>query len=125
MQGAARMTTGDVIRSNEANKKMWAMLRDISRQVDWPVDGLIQKVDEESWKHIFSAGLRKHQRVAAGIEGGFVILGQHTSQFSRREMADLITIMFAFGDERSVRWSDPKIESLQQWADLHCTRRAA
>lgn len=95
------------IRSTQANRKMWAMLGDLSRQVRWPVDGQMQLLDETDWKHVMSAGLKKHQRVAAGIEGGFVILGQHTSRFTMKEMADLITIMQAFGDERNVRWSDP------------------
>lgn len=98
------------------------MLNDLSRQVHWPVDGQLQLLDAEDWKHIVSAGLKRHQRVAAGIEGGFVILGQHTSKVSRKEMSDLITLMFAFGADKSVKWSDPEIISLAASAEH---RRAA
>jgi len=101
-------------RSQEQNDRMWAMLTDISKQVDWHVDGKLEKLDAEEWKHIFSAGLKHHQRVAAGLEGGFVILGQRTSKMTVRQMTDLITLIFAFGDQRGVQWSDPKTASFQQ-----------
>ena len=92
-------------RSLAQNRLMWAVLRDLSEQVLWPVDGKTQKLDEDEWKHILSAGLKKHQRVAQGIEGGFVMLGQATSRMTVGEMADLITLAHAFGDERGVKWS--------------------
>ncbi len=101
-------------RSQEQNDRMWAMLTDISKQIDWPVDGKLQRLDPEEWKHIFSAGLKQHQRVAAGLEGGFVILGQRTSKMNVRQMTDLITLMFAFGDQRGVQWTDPQTKSFQQ-----------
>jgi hypothetical protein len=89
-------------RSNAANRRMWAMLRDISQQVVWHG----QKLAEEDWKNIFSASLKK-QRVVPGIDGGFVVMGQHTSKMSRAEMSELQELMQAFGDERSVLWSEP------------------
>lgn len=94
-------------RSNEANARMWAMLTDVSLQVEWPVDGKLQRLSPEEWKDIFTAGLRKHQRVAQGVEGGFVMLGTRTSRMTVAEMCDLQELMSAFGAERGVRWSDP------------------
>ena len=32
-------------RTLEQNAKLWAMLGDISRQVEWPVNGVMQKLD--------------------------------------------------------------------------------
>lgn len=92
-------------RSTEQNSIWWSILTDISRQVDWPVDGKLQKLAPEEWKDILSAGLKRHQRVAQGIEGGFVMLGQRTSRLTVAEMSDLITLAHAFGDGRSVKWS--------------------
>ena len=97
-------------RSEEQNAKMWAMLTDISRQLLWPVNGREVRMCPADWKHVLSAGLKKEQRVAAGIDGGFVILGQHTSRFTVGEMADMITLMEAFGSTRNVVWTDPKLE---------------
>lgn len=96
----------DELRTLEQNKLMWALLTDLSNQVDWPVDGLMQKLDPDDWKHIMTAGLRRHQRVAAGIDGGFVILGQYTHKFIKAEMSELIELIYAFGSERGVKWSE-------------------
>ncbi|MEX3555276.1 MAG: recombination protein NinB [Burkholderia gladioli] len=99
-------------RSLEQNAHLWAMLGDVSRQVEWHG----QYLGAEDWKHIFSASLRK-QRVAPGLDGGFVVLGQSTSRMTIREMSDLIELMHAFGAERNVRWSEPD----QGWGEL-CQR---
>ncbi len=94
-------------RSIEQNARLWALLTDVSLQVEWPVDGKLQRLSPEDWKEIFTAGLTKHQRVAQGVEGGFVMLGTRTSRMTVAEMCDLQTLIEAFGAERGVRWSDP------------------
>ncbi len=94
-------------RSLEANARMWALLTDVSQQVEWPVDGKMQRLSPEDWKTMFSASLAKHQRVAQGIDGGFVMLGTRTSRMTVAEMMDLQTLIEAFGAEHSVQWSDP------------------
>lgn len=93
-------------RTLEQNAKMWAMLGDISSQVQWHVDGKMQYLDSEDWKDILTAGLKKTQRVAAGIEGGFVMLGQRTSKMKIGEMIELIEFCLWFGAERGVVWSN-------------------
>ena len=95
-----------VRRSVEQNKKLWAMLRDVSVQVKWPVDGEMVLMSEWDWKDIFSAALNKHQRVARGIDGGFVMLGAHTSRMTKAEMGDLITLIEAFGAEHNIQWTE-------------------
>lgn len=92
-------------RTTAQNRMLWSILTDLAAQVEWPVDGKTQKLEPEEWKHILSAGLKKTQRVAQGIEGGFVMLGQRTSRMTVAEMGDLITLGHAFGDERGVQWS--------------------
>ena len=94
-------------RTLEQNSRLWALLRDISRQVEWPVDGRMQKLPPEDWKDIFTAVLTRGQRVAQGIEGGFVMLGGRTSRMSVGEMCELQTLIEAFGAEHGVQWSDP------------------
>jgi len=91
-------------RNSEQNSRMWAMLGDVSRQVDW----YGKKLMPEDWKHVFSASLRKLE-VVPNLDGtGFVALGMSTSRMSKREMSDLIELVFAFGAERGVEWSEPK-----------------
>lgn len=93
-------------RTLEQNSKLWAVLNDIARQVPWFVDGKEQLIDAEDWKHILTAGLKKHQRIAAGIEGGFVILGVRTSRMKIGEMVELIEFAMWFGAEKGVTWSN-------------------
>lgn len=95
-------------RSLEQNAKMWPMLQDLAEQVQWPVDGKLQLVTKEDWKEIITAGLKKTQRVAQGIEGGFVMLGSRTSQMTIGQMREVIDFAEWFGAERGVVWSEPK-----------------
>lgn len=86
-------------RSTEQNAKLWAMLGEVSQQVVWHG----QHLSPEDWKHVFTAAQKK-QRVAPGIDGGFVVLGQSTSRMSRAEMSELIELIHAFGAEHGVRF---------------------
>lgn len=88
-------------RSSEQNRRLWAMLGDVARQVDW----YGQKLNADDWKHVFSASLKK-QRAVPGIDGGFVILGQSTSKMTVSEMSELQTLIEAFGAEKGVIFND-------------------
>lgn len=91
-------------RSLDQNARLWAMLTDVSEQVEW--HGRYLKPEE--WKHVFSASL-KQQEVVPGLEGGFVVLGLSTSRMTVREMGDLMTLIEAFGAQRGVRFHDERI----------------
>lgn len=90
-------------RSLEQNARLWAMLTDISRQVEW----YGRKLTPEEWKHVFTAALAK-QDVVPGIDGGFVVLGKSTSKMTKGEMAELQTLMEAFGADKGVRFTAPE-----------------
>ena len=88
-------------RSLAQNSRLWAMLTDISRQVDWYGN----KLTPEEWKDVFSAALKK-QKVVPGLDGGFVVCGQRTSRMTKAEMSELQELMAAFGAERGVVFHD-------------------
>lgn len=111
MPAGTVVTFAEPTRSLEQNSKMWPMLEDIARQVEWPVDGRMQLLKKEDWKVILTAGLRKNQRVAQGIDGGFCLLGDSTSRMSVKEMRALIEFIGFFGDSKQVAWSEPR-----EWA---------
>jgi hypothetical protein len=90
-------------RSTEQNAKLWAMLGEVSKQVDW----YSQRLTPEEWKHVFSASLKK-QRVVPGLDGGFVVLGLSTSRMSKAELSELIELIMAFGAERGVEFREPE-----------------
>lgn len=90
-------------RTAEQNRRMWAMLTDISQQVIW----YGKKLQTEDWKDIFTAAL-DNMEVVPNLDGtGFVSLGGKTSKMTIKRMAELIELMFAFGSEHNVRWQDP------------------
>ncbi len=102
-------------RTLEQNAKLWAMLGDISRQVEWPVNGLMQKLDAEDWKALMTAAVRQEIRMAQGIAGGVVMLGSSTRRMTVGELGDVIECMYAFGEDKGVRWSEPKGQMPEQW----------
>ena len=87
-------------RSDAQNRRLWAMLADISAQVDW----YGQKLTSEEWKDVFSASL-KRTKVVPGLDGGFVVCGQSTSKMTKAEMCELQELMEAFGVEKDVRFA--------------------
>ena len=102
---AGRRMTIDVkpeTRSLAQNARLWAMLGDVSKQVDW----YGRKLSPTAWKHVFTAALTK-QDVVPGIDGGFVVLGKETSKMTRAEMTELQELMEAFGAQQGVRFSAP------------------
>lgn len=94
-------------RTLDQNAKLWPMLGDVSRQVDW----YGQRLTADEWKDVFSAALKK-QKVVPGLDGGFVVCGQSTSKMGRQTFSDLIELIYSFGAERGVQWSEPMPEWL-------------
>jgi phage tail sheath gpL-like len=87
------------------NDMLWSILTEISRQVEFIVNGHATKVSPEEVKDILTAGLKREMRMALGVDGSMVLLGQRTSRMTAREMSQLIELAYAFGAERSVEWS--------------------
>jgi len=86
-------------RSDAQNRRLWAMLRDISEQVNWHGNTLT----DEEWKDVFTAAL-KRQRVVPGLDGGFVVCGQRTSKMTKAEMSELQELMEVFGAQQGVKF---------------------
>jgi len=92
-------------RTDDQNRKLWPMLKDISEQVEWHG----QWLSSDEWKDVLTAGLKRH-KVYKGIDGGFVTSGLSTSGMGKRLFAELIDLITAFGDQYEVNWSDPNLE---------------
>lgn len=114
-------------RTLDANACMWATLGDIAKQLDWPhTDAagkiVIGKMPAESWKAVLTAAFEQQVRQAQGLDGGMVMLGARTSQYSRKKMGEFIEFVHAEGSQRGVIWSAKAEEELATWAPV---RRAA
>ncbi|MBK5512313.1 recombination protein NinB [Pseudomonas sp. TH15] len=91
----------DEKRPDVCNRKMWAMLKDVSGQVIWHG----KKLTSEDWKCLFSASLEK-QRAEPGLDGGFVVMAVSTRKQSQKWFSDLFELMHAFGAEHDVKWTE-------------------
>ncbi|TBY90463.1 NinB family protein [Rhizobium leguminosarum bv. viciae] len=90
------------------NDRMWAMLTDLSVQLAWHG----QRLAPDDWKLVMLDALRReaHEqlRIVPNTDGtGFVNLSTSSSDLSKDEMAALIEIIFAFGAQHGVEWSEP------------------
>lgn len=94
-------------RTLDQSAKLHAMLADVARQVKWPVNGQLERLSIDDWKAVIVASLMQEKRMAAGVRGGFVILGKRTSSMTIREMSECIEFLYSFGDEQGVVWSEP------------------
>ena len=99
--GPVQITLGRERRNKDQNSKLWPMLNDISKQVNWHD----LELSSEDWKHMLTASLTK-QRAVPGIDGGFVVLGLSTSRMKKPEFCELIELIYAFGAEHGVKWSE-------------------
>lgn len=93
-----------VKRSLPQNDRMWAHLTDVSVQVVW----YGQKLTPDTWKLIFLDALKRELRVVPNIDGdGFVNIGRSSSDLSKSEMTDLMTLIEMFGAKHNVTFHDP------------------
>jgi hypothetical protein len=94
-------------RTLEQNSLLWPLLEDIAQQVEW----YGQKLTEEEWKDVLTAGLKK-LKVVPDITGtGFVTTGLRTSQMNKREFSELIELIYAFGAEHGVKFRTDTVKT--------------
>ena len=99
-------------RSGDQNNRLWAVLRDVSEQVEW----YSRYLPDYAWKDIFTAALER-QDIVPGIDGGYVMVGGRTSKMNKARFAELLTLIDAFGAEHGVRWSDPALQVFSDYKE--------
>jgi hypothetical protein len=103
-----RVEFKSIKRSTSQNAKMWASLSDISEQVVWHG----QKLKAEDWKFVFLDALKRELHIVPNIDGnGFVNLGRSSSDLTKQEMADLLTLIEMFGASHGVKFHDQREEA--------------
>ena len=97
-------------RSQAQNRLMWPILTEFSKQLQWPVNGQMVTMHPDDWKAVLTAAFHGETvRVAMGLNGGVVMLGQRTSKFSKAQFSDWIEFLYATAALRSVKlpaWQD-------------------
>ena len=85
------------------NAAQWPILQAFSDQVQWPINGLMQKISPDDWKNILTCAFKQEvARVAPGLDSGMVLLGQRTRKFGKREFGDWLEFLNATAAQRGV-----------------------
>lgn len=97
-------------RTQKQNRLMWPLLTVFSKQLLWPVDGRMVVMTPDEWKDVLSAAFNGESvRLAMGLNGGVVMLGQRTSKFNKKQFAEWIEFIYATAADRDLKlpaWVD-------------------
>jgi len=100
---------GDVVRVSgptrnlEQNAAQWPYLEAFSQQLLWPVNGAMTYLEPEEWKDVLTAAFRGETvRLAAGLNGGVVMLGMRTSRMSKAQFSEWLEFLMATAAQRGV-----------------------
>lgn len=98
------VTIAEPSRTLDQNAAQWPLLQALEKQSEWPVNGVMQKITADDWKDVLTCAFRNEQpRIAAGYNGGMVLLGQRTSRFSKREFSEWMEFLWSVVSERGVQ----------------------
>jgi hypothetical protein len=98
------LTVKPETRSQAQNRLMWPLLEQFSQQLQWPVSGQMVTMDADDWKDVLTAAFRGETvRLAMGLNGGVVMLGQRTSKFTKAEFSEWIEFLYATAAQRGVK----------------------
>jgi len=99
----ARVEVKAARRTLDQNSKMWAGLTDIAMQLPWHG----KKLRPDDWKILFLDALKRETEAVPNLDGtGFVNIGRSSSDLSKGEMADMITLIEEFGTRHGVVFGD-------------------
>ena len=90
-------------RSSEQNRKMWAMLGEISEQLQ--ING--QSFDKDRWKAIMLHAWGEQVEFLPTLDGtSFFPYGHQTSKLSTKKMSSFLEFIIAEGAQRGVKFAD-------------------
>jgi hypothetical protein len=112
LQGGHRwiLTLKPETRTQAQNRLMWPLLTAFSKQLQWPINGHMVNMEPDDWKDVLTAAFRGETvRLAMGLNGGVVMLGQRTSKFTKAQFSEWIEFLYATAADRGVSlpaWSE-------------------
>ena len=97
------VTVGEATRSLDQNAAQWPILQAFADQLQWPINGRMEWLLKEDWKDLLTAAFKQETaRVAPGLDGGMVLLGQRTSKFGKKQFSDWLEFLHATAVARDV-----------------------
>jgi hypothetical protein len=105
VEGGLWVTFKQDKRTLDQNALMWKLLTTVSQQAEWHG----KKRSPGDWKDLFTASLlaaANGLEAVPGLEGGFMILGLHTSDMTKAEESALIEWIYAWGANHGVTFDE-------------------
>jgi len=97
------VTVSEPTRNLDQNAAQWPILQAFADQLQWPINGRMEWMTPEEWKDVLTCAFKRESvRVAMGMDGGMVMLGQRTSKFSKREFGEWLEFLSATAVARDV-----------------------
>ena len=94
-------------RRDAQNRKLWPMLTDLQRQVPGMATFALDDI-----KHRFLNALGVEMRFLPTLEGeGMFPVGMRSSTLTVAQFSGLIELIYAFGAQHNVEWSEPKSQA--------------
>lgn len=90
-------------RTLEQNAAQWPILEAFAEQMRWPVNGHMVMLTSDEWKDVLTAAFQGESvRLAAGLNGGVVMIGLRTSQMGKRRFSEWLDFLNATAALRGV-----------------------
>lgn len=97
------VVVGQPARSLDQNAAQWPILEAFAAQLQWPVNGRMERLTAEEWKDILSAAFAGESiRLAEGLSGGVVMLGQRTSKWTKARFSEWLEFLHSVAADRGV-----------------------
>lgn len=97
------VTVSEPSRNLNQNAAQWPILQAFADQMLWPVNGRMVWLTADEWKDILTAAFeRETVRVAMGLDGGMVMLGSRTSEFSKKRFGEWLEFLHATAADREI-----------------------
>lgn len=94
---------GKATRSDRQNRKLWPMIGDLKRQVPDMAPFTAEQI-----KLRFLNALGVEMQFLPAIEGGGMFpVGLRSSTLTKEQFAGLIELLYAYGAQHNVQWTDP------------------
>lgn len=97
------VTVSEPTRNLNQNAAQWPILQAFADQLQWPINGRMEWLTPDEWKDVLTCAFKRETvRVAMGLDGGMVMLGSRTSEFTKSRFGEWLEFLHATAADREI-----------------------
>ena len=97
------VTVSEPTRNLNQNAAQWPILQAFADQLQWPINGRMEWLTPDEWKDVLTCAFKRETvRVAMGLDGGMVMLGSRTSEFTKSRFGEWLEFLHATAADRDI-----------------------